>query len=282
MNKKTIILAALSLAAVFSCSEKKEYLSEGILRLNVNVGEPTKASSSREELLEASVINIYKADFSGLVRHYTYPHLPVEIYLAADSYRIDVLSGPITSSESGACWDQKSYKGSKTVDIQPASAQNVLIEAGVCNAVSQVTFDKSIAENFDSGYTFSISTAQDATLVYDASHSGKEGYFIIGNEDVSFCWTFNGTLKDGTSVESKGEISDIKKGKLYMMSPTYTVTEGTVLFHLVVDYDVEAVDDIIVFDPVSTGLTPSRASEIWAGHATIHADVDESEYSDPS
>jgi len=284
MTRKILIFAALLLSAV-SCSIKQEdNPSEGILRVNIQIAHTTKASVAEEKsLLENSVINIYKSDFSGLVRHYSYSDLPAEIYLPSDSYRIDVLSGPVTSASSGACWDKKSYKGSQTVQIKPSTSESVMIEAGVCNAVTLVSFDDSIEGNFNSGYSFSITTGEEnATLVYDASRSGAEGYFLIGNDDVSFRWTFKGTLKDGTAVESTGQIADIQKGKLYKMTPAYTVTEGTVLFSLVVDYDVDALDDIIVFNPVSTGLAPSKASEIWAGHATIHADVDESEYTDPS
>jgi len=280
---KKILIFAVSLLAAVSCSTKQDSPGEGKLSINVRVGKVTKTLTEEQSLLENSVINIYKADFTGLVRHYAYSELPSEIYLASDSYRIDVLSGPVTASTSGACWDKKSYKGSKTIDLKPLAKETVTIEAGVCNVVSCVTFDGSIPENFAEGYTFTITTGEEgATLTYDAAHSGNEGYFLVGNDDAAFTWTFKGTLKDGSQVEKKGEIADIQKGKLYKMTPTYTVTEGAVLFSLVVDYDVEQKDDIIVFDPVSTGLSPSKPSEIWAGHATIHADVDESEYSDPS
>ena len=44
------------------------------------------------------------------------------------------------------------------------------------------------------------------------------------------------------------------------------------------DYSTDVVDDTIIFEPVSTGLASSAAYEIWAGHATVHADVDASEY----
>ena len=37
-------------------------------------------------------------------------------------------------------------------------------------------------------------------------------------------------------------------------------------------------DDTIIFEPVSTGLAPSSAYEIWAKRATLHADVDATEY----
>ena len=33
---------------------------------------------------------------------------------------------------------------------------------------------------------------------------------------------------------------------------------------------------------MSTGISPSASYEIWAAYATVHADVDEVEFTDPS
>ena len=62
------------------------------------------------------------------------------------------------------------------------------------------------------------------------------------------------------------------------MNLKYTIKDGDLNFTLSVDYSTDVVDDTIIFEPVSTGLASSAAYEIWAGHATVHADVDASEY----
>ena len=74
----------------------------------------------------------------------------------------------------------------------------------------------------------------------------------------------------------------MEKGKVYVLTLKYTIKDGLAELELLVDYDTDEIDDTIVFEPVSTGLSASAPYEIWAGHATVHADVDEGEYSDPS
>ena len=124
-----------------------------------------------------------------------------------------------------------------------------------------------------------IGLGDDAQLVYDASKSGSEGYFIIaGLDEPSFTWTFNGTLiKDGSAFTKTGEIEGIQAGKMYKMTLKYTIKDGDLVFSLLVDTTTEIVDDTIIFEPVSTGLALSASYEIWAAHATVHADVDQTE-----
>jgi hypothetical protein len=61
------------------------------------------------------------------------------------------------------------------------------------------------------------------------------------------------------------------------MSLKYTVKDGDLDLTLMVDKTTDIVDDTIVFEPVSTGLAASTVYEIWAAHATLHADVDPTE-----
>lgn len=289
MKKLNDILGCAVMFAVCACSgdaEVGQYGTDGGLSLVLNVG-ATRAAMSSGELLSSSQVSIYMADFSGLVRQYRYSDMPSVVYLPADSYRIDVTAGEAAkSSPSVASWDQKSYAGSKDFEITAGENTTVQVAAGVSNVVTDVEFDSSIAGNFKSGYTFSIGTdLSDAScrLVYDSSKSGKEGYFIVSGFEPSLYWNFSGVLtNDNTKFEKSGEIKNVEPGKLYRMSPAYTVHDGEMSVDLMVDYDVEIIEDIVVFEPVSTGLSASKVSEIWAGHATIHADVDESEYSDPS
>jgi hypothetical protein len=225
-------------------------------------------------------VNIYKADFSGLVRSYAYNDIPSPLYLAADSYRVDVIAGEATAANpAAASWENKSYKGSKEFTITAGRETSVQVVASVNNAVTNITFDPSIAENFNAGYTFTIGLDASSQLVYNAAKSGAEGYFIVaGLVDPVFEWTFAGTLLDGTSFTRTGTISDVLPGKLYKMNLMYTVKDGKLDFSLSVDYSTEIFDDTIIFEPVSTGLAASSIYEIWAAHATLHADVEATEY----
>ena len=279
----TFIILGLGFAAA-SCTKAdvSESKGEGMLSVDMSIASQTRAAVGEDELLNTAVVNIYKADFSGLVRSYTYSDIPSPMYLAADKYRVDVLAGEaVAATPAGASWDSKSYKGSQAFEIVAGQVTTVQVVANVNNAVTKVAFDPTVAENFNEGYTLTMTLSDEAasTLVYDASKSGAEGYYIVaGLFEPSLTWTFTGTLaKDGSSFTKTGVIENVEPGKLYNMNLKYTIKDGELMFSLSVDRTTEIVDDTIIFEPVSTGLAPSSVYEIWATRATIHADVDASE-----
>lgn len=285
--KKILTYAACGIALLaVSCNKAEISNTEkgmGALSIDMSLSTATRAALSEEQLLQTATVNIYKADFSGLVRSYTYSEMPSPLYLAADSYRVDVIAGEaVAENPAAASWENRSYKGSSTFSIVAGNVTSVEVVAGVNNAVSSISFDPSIAENFEEGYTFTIgldSSDASTQLVYDASKSGAEGYFIIsGLDEPSFSWTFSGTLaKDSSPFTQSGSIEGLEAGKLYKLKLKYTIKDGDISFSLSVDYSTDIVDDTIIFEPVSTGLASSAAYEIWAGHATVHADVDPGE-----
>lgn len=281
---KRLFTIIFLIAAVFmaGCSHD-EYVPDGTFSVKAGISQTaTKAGATEAQLLAGAKLNLYYADFSGLVRSYNYSELPEVIWLPSNSYRVDVIAGEAAkSSPAMASWDSKSYAGSTEFAVVAGANTDVEVEAGVSNAVTKVTFGSGIAENFASGYTFTIGVDGN-NLTYNAAKSGAEGYFIVdGIEDPEFEWTFSGTV-NGSSLRKSGKVGSIEAGKMYSMTLKYTVTDGEVSFDLMVDEGLDIKKDIIVFEPVSTGLSESAVYEIWAGHATVHADVDESEYSDPS
>ena len=291
MKKHLLTFASIAavIAGVSSCARMATDSEKGVggITLNLEISGSAKAAMSDGELLANSIVNIYKGDFTGLVRSYKYSEAPATIYLPADAYRVDVLAGELSKETPAvASWDQKSYKGSSKFTVSAGSTQSVEVAAAIVNAVSKVTFAESIAENFNAGYTFEIGVDEaDAAkrLVYTADKSGSEAYFLVPDVDPCLYWKFKGTLtKDGSAFEASGKFENIEKGKLYKLAPKYTVHEGDLSFTLSVDRDTEIFSDIIIFDPVSTGLTKTAVMDIWAGHAPVHATVDESEYSDPA
>lgn len=289
MKKKITILATVAIAVIaVSCAktETQDNRGEGALTLAVDI-DRTKGALSPDDLLATASVKIYKGDFTGMVRNYKYAQAPEVIYLPADSYRVDVEAGELANeTPAPASWEQKSYKGSAKFNITAGTTQSVQVAANIVNAITKVTFDQSIADSFRDGYSFTIGVDEsDASkqLVYTAQKSGSEGYFLLPDIDPELYWSFSGILdKDGSTVTNSGKFTDIEKGKLYKLTPKYTVKEGDLGFELLVDRDVEIFSDIVIFDPVSTGLLKSNAMEIWAGHATVHANVDEGEYNDPS
>lgn len=282
--KKILTIASFGLLIVASCAKtelKENNEGMGILSVDMSIAPQTRAYSETD-LYNSAVVNIYKADFSGLVRSYSYNDIPSPFYLAADSYRVDVLAGEaVAANPAAASWENKSYKGSKEFTITAGNVTTVQVVASVNNAVTNITFDPTIAENFNAGYTFTIGLDESSQLVYNASKSGSDGYFIVaGLVEPEFTWTFEGSLLDGNAFSRTGTIDGILPGKLYKMNLMYTVKDGILDFSLSVDYSTDIIDDTIVFEPVSTGLASSSIYEIWAAHATLHADVDATEYAD--
>lgn len=291
MKRINCIVLALSAAALLTLSCSKtgilaESSSEGTGSVTLGVTLPqTKAALSQEELLSGAKVRIYMGDFSGLVRDYVYSELPQTIYLPADDYRVDVIAGEAAkSSPTAASWEQKSYRGTKSFTVTSGGSTSVQVVAGVSNAVSKISFDSTVSANFQPGFSLTVALDEDRKLVYDAAKSGSEGYFIIdGMDEPEFTWTFSGNLlKDGSAFTKSGKIEGVESGKVYSMTLKYTIKDGEVNFDLLVDYATDIIDDTVVFEPVSTGLSASGIYEIWAGHATVHADVDEGEFSDPS
>ena len=284
----TIILLGLALGAV-SCtkSESEETKHEvGILNMDMKIDLQTRAGYTKGEIYSNALVNIYKGDLSGLVRSYRYSELPSSLYLRVIDcgYRVDVLAGEaVAEVPAVATWDNKSYMGSEPFMIKAGEVTEVQVNATVNNAISHITFGSSMDASFEPGYTFTIGLDPkdpSTQLVYDASKSSAEGYFIIDDIDSpSFSWTFEGTLaKDGTPFTRSGVIKDIEAGKLYKMTLVYTTKDGDLSFELYVDLETDNYDDLIVFEPVSTGLSASAAHEIWATKATVHAEVDQTEY----
>lgn len=275
------IIAIAGLLAAAACVKvETHYTAYGSLQMSMDLSDQTKALTD-DDLYNSAVVNIYKNDFSGLVRTYPYIGIPSPFYLAVGDYRVDVLAGECTSANpAAASWESKSYKGSKEFTILENQSQSVQVTAYVSNAVTSITLDQTVAENFAAGYSLTIGLdPEDSStqLIYDAGKSGKEGYFIISELiDPSLVWTFSGNLaKDGSAFTKSGKIDGVEAGKLYKMSLKYTLKDGDLGLSLVVDESTDIFDDTIIFEPVSTGLAPSAPYEIWAAHATIHADVDE-------
>ena len=84
--KRIIIIFAVALVAAVSCSKQEMTVFEkgmGALSVSMNLSEQTRVAMDAEELQNSAKVNIYKADFSGLVRSYTYANIPSPFYLAA-------------------------------------------------------------------------------------------------------------------------------------------------------------------------------------------------------
>lgn len=280
MKKSVLMIASVAAFGMMSCQNQFEQGS-GSLSLTLTT-EMTKAAMSADELLANADVRIYKADFSGMVRHYKYSEMPSDIYLPADSYRVDVLAGEAAKENPAtASWEQKSYKGSSPFTISANRNTAVSVAAKVCSIVSNISFDASIAQHFGDSYSCTVGLSRDdasSQLVYGPGDSGKDGFFISSAFEPSLYWSFSGTL-DGESFTKTGEIPAVEGGKRYKLALTYVEKNGLVSVDIVVDESIDTIYDDIVFVPVSTGISATGKYEVWGSSFTAYADVDEGEYS---
>lgn len=283
MMKKLVAILFTVALCVISC--KKEGAEGGLIRLGVNFENlgGTKAAMTQQELLSSAKVNIYYADFSGLVASYKYSEMPAQLFLPASEYRVDVLAGEcVSETPRRSNFEQISYKGSTPFTVVGGKDVDVQVEAKVFCAVTKVVFDNTVSNNIKDGYTLKIGPDDENMLTYTSALNCKPGYVLVSDLDEKVLkWSFSGQrIKSGSAVEKQGSI-EVEPGKAYELKIKYTLREGDFDFNIYVDPTVKEIEDIIIFEPVSTGLAPSAPYEIWAGHATIHADVDESQYSDP-
>ena len=138
--KKIALILGLVVAAI-SCNkaELNEENGVGVLNMKMSIEAQTKAALSSEDLLNTSSVKIYKDNYKGLVREYTYAQMPSPFYLAAGSYRVDVAAGEMVKENPAlASWEQKSYKGSKDFTIRANNVTDVVVDAFVNNAVTKI------------------------------------------------------------------------------------------------------------------------------------------------
>lgn len=302
---KKILFLALTVGAFLAATSCKKDVTEtaaeqGAITLSYGIsvdGNNTILSTramNNAELLESAVIEIYKPAFEGLARRYVgSSNIPNPIYLPAttgtDKYRVDVKAGEaVKATPTIASWDQPSYKGSTEFAVVAGNNAPTTIEvlAKISNAVTKVTFGDGIKTGNAAFSSYKVTIADEAgnSLVYTSAEDGKLGYFIISDNtaiEQTLHWSFEGTLNNGEIFTNAGQSFVVEQGKQYNLGMTYTERDGVLSFTLKVDKSLDDIYEEIVFEPTSTGISRSYNYELWASHATVHADVDITEY-DPN
>lgn len=304
---KKFIYFAIGIAAMLMASscEKDVFNStsgEGgfSLALSINNNETLTsraATTNNDNIIANANVKIYKPNFDGLIRQYTYSQMDEVIYLpTGNGYRVDVVAGEAAKTDPDkANFESKSYNGSADFNIVANQiTENVKVVAKISNAITNVSFDETIGQNFnDYKLTFALAdltkadapVAAEDKLEYSASQTG-EGYFIVDDPvlETKLFWVFEGTKKDNTPFTAKGEIAATDAtgnslvGTRHTMNFKYIVKDGTLTFTLVVDSNTTTQQDNIVWTPTSTGLSTIKTKDIWATFVNINADVDTKEY----
>lgn len=273
-----ISIATLLMAASCTKDVSTEFTGKGGISLAATIDNAATRATDSETLLNEASVKIYKPNFDGLVRSYTYADMPQVIYLPeGNGYRVDVVAGELVKATPAmASFESKSYKGSAEFDVTAGVTNTtpITVKANICNAISNITFGNSIAENFEAGYKVTIGMDGN-NLEYNADNSGTDGYFIISPdaEEPKLEWSFSGVLlKNGETFTKTGSFA-VEAGNKYVMNLKYTEKDGRLTIDIWVDKETIDFNDQIIFEPTTVGLTLSRSYEIWANHAIVHAEV---------
>lgn len=276
-------MGVMLMAASCQRDASNDVLAEGGVRFSATIDNTLATRANDAELLNSANVKIYKPSFAGLVREYTYADMPEVVYLPEGSgYRVDVVAGEAAKETPViASFDSKSYKGSADFSVVANQVNSTPIEvkANISNAITVVTFGESIAEAF--GEAFSLTIGLDGNnLEYNSDNSGAEGYFVVADDaiDPMIEWSFSGTLSKNGETKSKSGSFQVAQGKKYKMNLIYIEKNGDLSVEIMVDKSTDNKNDQIIFVPSSTSLASSRSYEIWATHATLHANVDLNAY----
>ena len=275
--KKIITYIALGLAVVFgatSCNQDNAPAEgKGELSLKVMFNDQTRATA--EELAADCTINIYNSE--GLIRTYKgIDALPATMWLTTGEYRCDVLAG----TESAASFTDKTYKGSKSFTISAGATTAISVECRINNVIAAVAFDATIADQFSS-YEAVVGgeLTDDKALTFNTS-TASTGYFTLAKGVTALQWQFSGTHVKYGAFTKTGTIEGVEKGKKYTLTFTYTkgTPEGNLVFDIAVVKTTEDIEDNIIFEADPTGVAAVGKWDVWATHATLMANVSESEF----
>lgn len=251
MKKVYYLLAVLtSLFFVGGCTETEHFGGEGTLRMKVKVYPYVDVATTRSltdaeqaELENNCEIRIYSG--KGLIRYYKgISQMPEELQLVSGGYNVRVNAGDSVP----ASFDKIYYKGVAPFEITKGNITTQEVKCKIANVLANVNFGESTDELFES-YKMTIST-KFGSLEFTNENKGAIGYYMLSEEENTFQWKFDGTLKNGKLFEKSG-IVDAEPATRYDLSLNFTTDDyedgGAVLKVSVDVTPLETIEDEVEF-----------------------------------
>lgn len=251
MKKIYYLLAVLtSLFFVGGCTETEHFGGEGTLRMKVKVDPYVDVATTRSltdveqaELENNCEIRIYSG--KGLVRYYKgLSQMPEELQLVSGGYNVRVNAGDSVP----ASFDKSYYKGVAPFEITKGNITTQEVECKIANVLANVNFGDNTDELFES-YKMTIST-KFGSLEFTNENKGAIGYYMLSEEENTFQWKFDGTLKNGKLFEKSGVV-DAEPATRYDLSLNFTTDDyedgGAVLKVSVDVTPLETIEDEVEF-----------------------------------
>ncbi|MFR9669224.1 MAG: DUF4493 domain-containing protein [Rikenellaceae bacterium] len=231
---------------------------EGALSIQYSFAQTRSSVSSAIE--ENSTLKIYNSDGELLRRYAPISETPSDIYLVAGSYSVVVEAGD--ECDATLSTDELKYYGSADFTITKQETSSVLIDCSMENVAANVSFDSTIAKNFDEEFYLYFAASDSFPDIADLESTPSlrfeadgEGYFYLPDDVSNISWWFYGKSSDsdianGGELSTKGVISDVKAATRYSLSLKYSPSaDGFLAFLITVDESEVEKDVVVSFSP---------------------------------
>ncbi len=265
------LLAAFALLSS-SCQQSDASLSadasEGVLSMDCSFV-ATRSGDISSDILDQSTLRIYDSE-DNLVRWWrpaTSVNEAGDIYMVAGEYRAEVTAGEIYDKTFDS--EQLYYSAEQSFTITAQQRSSVSLTAKAENVAVAVSFDESIARNFDLGYGFyyavvnsfsSADSASDELTGVTSVEFTEDGevYFHLPEGVENISWWFYGQssdsdIADGGKLSQVGAIEGVERATKYSLSLKYSPSaDGFLDLNLTIDDSADVTDTTISFSPRPT------------------------------
>jgi hypothetical protein len=242
---------ALSALGFSSCAKDVAESEAGQGRLVVDMSFGGEATRAAVDVPDDVVIRIVRNDAAAVIYKFDDVEDPLlnDLWLTSGQYTIIVEGG--VSDVYG--FEGPFYRGSEVFEITANEQTNVSVVCTIQNVLFTVTFDEYVTSLFSeySVTLFPVAGSSSDKLVFDdadqdyatTSMIPKTAYVMLGKNQTSVAWSFEGTHIDLGTISKSGTLTNLEAGKRYNLVISYTPGKGELGlgFSIIID---DATDDV--------------------------------------
>ncbi|MCC8154691.1 MAG: DUF4493 domain-containing protein [Tannerellaceae bacterium] len=251
---------SLLLFLVGSCTDDyTEGTGKGKLNLNISLSDQVEAVTKADTQnnwnpQDDCLISI--SSQAGVIQKYEgLNDLPEELWLVSGDYSIAVTAGDSVA----AGFNTPYYKDQENFTISSGEVKNTEVICHLANTLVTPYYSDELKTHLAT-YTLTVyNTRSTGELIFDASHEGISGYFMMSQTVKDLYWTFSGQTVDGETFSKSDVISNVKSRTNYKMNfhfdPSYEDGGGILVGIEVVEPSDDPNEDVvtIIMPPSVTG-----------------------------
>jgi hypothetical protein len=225
----TAILAACALILGSCANDKTEGMGRGKLIVDMSFGATRAEVAAPDDVM----IRIVRNDANAVVYKFTDVKDPrlEDLWLTSGEYTI-IVEGGVSDTYS---FEGPLYRGTEVFEITAGNQTEVSVVCTIQNALFTVTFENSVKEFFSEyGVTlFPVAGSSSDKMMFDDTDEvdtggvvAKTAYVILGANQTSIDWSFEGTHSDIGAVSKSGTLNKLEAGKRYNLAIRFTPSKG--------------------------------------------------------